>query len=192
MFFVAGLFALLSVLQNAPLFARNLQVTGIGGQTSVPQRAANFDHGPYLLETAIGFVNADFLSYATIEAPDEVASGDTFTARAETAVSLLEDSLARDPASAYAWAYYAQALLFAGHLEAAREALVVAQDMAPHQYYIAFQRLTALEGIHLYLSTLAEPGRLTDAEYAAGLRDIAVLEARFGEGRLPKPDWIDR
>ena len=192
MFFVSGLFALLSVLQNAPLFARDLQVTGIGGQTSVPKRPANFDHGPYLLETAIGFVNADLLSYATIEAPSELASADTFTARAETAVRLLEDSLARDPASGYAWAYYAQALLYLGDVDAARAALAVAWEVAPHQYYIALQRMTVLEGIFGLLSTQDAPAGLTEAEYAAGLRDLAVVDARFGADRLPRPNWYDR
>ena len=188
-FFVSGLFALVSVLQNASLLARDLQLAGIAGQTTVPLRTANFDHGTYLRETALGFLNADLLSYATTEAPDEVASEDTFEARVETAVQLLEQSLALDPASGYAWAYYAHALHYKGDVEAARKALAIAWDMAPHQHYIALQRLATLDGIYLLLGFQEEPGSLTEAELAAGLRDLEAVERRISG--FPRPDWLD-
>lgn len=191
-FFISGVFTLLSVLQNAPLFATHLQVTGIGGQKSVARRPDNFEHGPYLFQTAVGFVNADLLSYATIEAPDEVASADVFLGRAELAIDLLEQSLALDPASAMAWGHYAQALLNAGRVEAAREALMIAREMGPNQYYLAFRRLITLEGIHFMLSTQSEPVNLTEAELAGGRQDMAAVEGTGPRNLVyPAPSWLE-
>lgn len=191
-FFISGLLALVSVLQNAPLFARGLQVTGIGGLTTVPFRRANFEHGPYLLQTAVGFVNADMLSYATTEAPDEVASPETFLARSEMAVDLLEQSLALDPASGMAWTHYAQALLNAGRIDAARDALVTAREMGPHQYYLAYRRLFVLEGIHFVLTTQTEAGQLTQAEIAASAKDLEIVRTTSPRGgSYPAPVWLE-
>ena len=134
-----------------------------------------YDRGAYLFQLGVGYMNADALSFAGIEAPDEVATTETAGARAAQAETYLTDSLRLDPANAHAWTTLAQALAVQGKVPEARDALLQAAALAPTNPRSATARALLLRTF----DTLSEDGSvdaLTEEERAVLERDLVVLE----------------
>lgn len=144
---VLGLVSFRIVADQAPAFDEGLLVEGITGDTRLINRAAMYDEGSYLFQMGYGYVMADALSFAGIEAPDEIASTDIARQRLERAETLLEDSLRHDPANAHAWFYYAQALAAVSDIGSARNALETSWYLGPTTHRLSLPRLFLIQTI---------------------------------------------
>ena len=129
-----------TVIRQAPAFAEGLRTEGIAGGKRTQDTTAMYAYSDYLFQTAAGFVNADAYSFATIEAPNEIASFDVVLDRQTRAADLLSLALTHDPANAYIWLVFAQALGATGRIEQALSALARSQDLSPTMPRLAYQR----------------------------------------------------
>ncbi|KPQ20572.1 MAG: Tetratricopeptide repeat-containing protein [Rhodobacteraceae bacterium HLUCCA24] len=142
--FVLGIVAFRAMVAQAPAFDEELQVEGITGDTRLANRAAMYDEGSYLFQIGYGYVMSDALSFAGIEAPDELATAAVARARFQRAKSLLEESLSVDPANAHAWMSYAQSLASTGDIEGAARAMETSWQLAPTTHRLSVPRLTMI------------------------------------------------
>lgn len=145
--FVLGGMAVRDVTNNAPAFNEDLTITGITGDTRLQQTGSMYDEGTYLMQIGYGYLNADVLSFGGIEGPDEVATLETARERMELARDYLHRSLELNPADAYTWQFYAQALAATGHLAEARQAISYSWELAPTNRRLAFTRIKMIDAL---------------------------------------------
>lgn len=188
-FLLSGAVALVPVLRNAPAYAQGLRVEGLTGETRLLDSSAMYDQADYLMQTAVGYVNSNLVSYAATEAPDEIAPLAVLQQRIATAADLLERAIARDPGNAAAWAFYAQALALAVRLDDSRAALATARELAPNQPYLALQRVLTMDILHGVMSRRSPAQTFSMAELQAGSRDLQLVQGIRPEAKLRVPDW---
>lgn len=172
-----GLVAFRTVSAQAPALREDLQVEAITGSERLRQTAAMYDAGSYFFQVGYGYLNADALSFAGLEAPDEVAPVETALARVATAEGLFAESLRRDPANAHAWLAYARTLSTRGAFEEAERALVTSHELGPTTWRLAYDRIFLIDTLR---TLTGEEGALNDIRAS----DLAVL--RTHEPRLAR------
>lgn len=139
------------VMSHAPAFNQELTITTLTGQTRTSDTTWMYDKGSYLFQAGHGFLYADLVSFAGIEAQDELATVNVARARLEKARDLLKKSINLDPANGHAWQAYAQALMTLGELSLAQDALRKSWELAPHNTLISIKRLYGVHTLRLAL-----------------------------------------
>ncbi|MBM9594032.1 tetratricopeptide repeat protein [Roseitranquillus sediminis] len=182
-----GMLSTANAVRHAPAFAEGLRIEGLAGSTRTENRAAMYTRSDYLMQTGAGFVNADAYSFATIEAPDEIASPEVVAERARRGAELLTEAVSRDPSNAHTWFVYAQALAATGRPEAAFAALGRSRALSPTMPRLAYLRSWVLWGLLQGAEFLPmEASRLSGyREIYAAERDLA--RTATPEEHLPPP-----
>ena len=173
-FLVVGVVAVRAVTAQAPAFQESLQVEGITGDTRLRTLSDMYDEGSYLFQMGFGYLSADVLSFAGLEAPDTIASFETAAERLSRAETLLEASLRRDPANAHAWLAYAQSIAARGAFDAAEAATVTSWKQGPTNADLAVRRLYLIETVRELTDT---PDAMAEV-YASDLALLRELEPR--------------
>jgi hypothetical protein len=177
---VVGVIAVRAVTAQAPAFREELQVEGITGDTRLRTLSDMYDEGSYLFQMGIGYLNADVLSFAGLEAPDTIASFETAAQRLSRAETLLEASLRRDPANAHAWLAYAQSVAARGAFDISQAATVTSWHQAPTNTALAVRRLYLIETFRELTDT---PDAMAEV-YASDLALLRKLEPRLARDFL--------
>lgn len=172
-----GVIAMRVVTAQAPALREELQVEGITGDTRLRNLSAMYDAGSYLFQMGVGYLNADVLSFAGLEAPDTVASFETAAERLFRAETLLEASLRRDPANAHAWLAYAQSVAARGAFDIAEAATVTSWRQAPTNSDLAVRRLYLIETFRDLTDSAEAMAEIYESDLAV-LREWAPDQAR--------------
>ncbi|MFK7876321.1 MAG: hypothetical protein AB8B71_11155 [Paracoccaceae bacterium] len=167
--FLLGVLAARNVVDNAPAFQDDLNITSITGASRIRHTPSMYDRGSYLFQIGYGYLNADVLSFGGIEGPTELATMQVAFDRLEKARVYLEESIRLNPSDAHAWQAYAQALGGTGYLEESRQALEKSWNLAPSHKQLALSRIHMIEAIR---ALVEDPQAHSDIY----LSDIAVLE----------------
>ena len=174
------------VVRQAPAFTESLRTEGITGQTRTQDISAMYFYSDYLFQTAVGFVNADAFSFATIERPDELATGATVKERAQLATHLLQRSVSLDPANGHKWFVYAQALASADRSGDALAALDRSWILSPTTLRLAYQRVWLYWALEQTLEEGVLPDELKLRYFERYLADRTISEDFYGS-RDPLP-----
>lgn len=185
-----GTYETTAVVRQAPAFTEALGTEGITGQTRTQDISAMYVFSDYLFQTAVGFVNADAFSFATIERPDELATAKTVEERAQRAAILLQRSVTLDPANAHKWFVYAQALASAGRPEDALAAMDRSWMLSPTTQRLAYQRVWLYWAVSQTLEDGALSERLQVRYLELYLADRAIA-ANWNGSREPLPALED-
>ena len=162
--FVFGVMAARDVASNAPALSEELTHPAITGDVRLGITSDMYDESKYLFQLGYGYLNADTLVFAGIEAADEAASLETAMMRFETARTHLERSVTLDPANGVAWLFYAQALSAVGTAEEAGQALQRSWELAPNNARFAFTRLTLINTLRERLGDEAAFADMSEAD----------------------------
>ena len=178
--FALGLIAFRAMAAQAPAFNEDLKVTGITGDTRLSSPTDMYDRGDYLFQMGYGYVMADALTFAGIEAPTEVASLQTARERFERARDLLAESLRQDPADTFTWLYYAQTLSALNNVAGTQMALEMSWRQGPNTHPLAHRRLS----LATFLREQRSDPDLYETEVEADRKSLETYNPRLLEQYL--------
>ena len=169
--------ATVAMISAAPAFNAQERRDNVFDQTVVMLGSQMYDPARYLMQQAVSYIRADLLS-------GEAAPIEVVMERGETAIALMEQSLAQSPGNAQGWAIMAWAQLYAGSSDAAIAALRHSWALAPHNYGLARERMDLALVLFTPLPDLepALPGdvpALTPEDRAAILRDMETIRLKY-------------
>lgn len=169
---IASAAALWAVSQSAPALTPSLRSDGLFGDWRTVRPAALYNDADYAYEIGFAYLQADLLFAEATEPQGELATVETAADRANAAIQYLRRSVEASPGNARAWSALAWAHALAGETGASRAALLTSWSLAPHNTYLATQRLP------LYQLLLSETG-------GADLADFARIDARDLKTKRP-------
>lgn len=186
--FAIGAISAITVISHAPAFNAELRRGNVFDQNILQLSSDMYDESRYLMQQAVSFIRADALPYEDATEDQITAPLEVVTERGAEAAALMRESLALNPGNAQGWAVMGWASLYAGDIEAAREALRASWTLAPYNGSLAQERIDL--AISLFADEdagAAEEGlseaaaAFQDSDRTAVLRDFATLQRH----RLP-------
>ncbi len=175
--FAAGIGSAFALISSAPAFNSELRRDNVFGQPILARNQDMYDRSLYLMQQAVSFVRADLVQYDG-DSDARVAPIDVAINRGETAVALMQESLAINPGNAQGWIVMAWAQLYSGNLAEAENALVTSWTLAPYNRSLAAERLdmsVALFDPFNGLEIEATDVTLSEDVRAAILRDLELV-----------------
>ena len=169
--------ATVAMISAAPAFNAQERRDNVFDQTVVMLGSQMYDPARYLMQQAVSYIRADLLS-------SEAAPIEVVMERGETAIALMEESLAQGPGNAQGWVVMAWAQLYAGSAEEATDALRHSWALAPHNYGLARERMDLALVLFAPLPEIEPtlPGdipALTPEDRAAILRDMETIRLKY-------------